>query len=115
MNELEIANRLADLYVSYRQRYIEARNNNGKPVVYVPHRQGKNKPLNDKMLLAHAFHRVAVGVFAGHKASKFITFDIDLHDAEWVRRMVQGLEGVGFHHDDIHFSTSASRRHSLSA
>ena len=115
MNELEIANRLADLYVSYRQRYIEARNNNGKPVVYVPHRHGKNKPLNDAMLLAHTFHRVAVGVFADSKTSKFITFDIDLHDAEWVRRVVQGLEDIGFLHDDIHISTSASRRHPLSA
>ena len=109
MNELEIANRLADLYVSYRKRYIEARNNNGTPAVYVPQLHEKDKPLNDAMLLAHAFHRVAVGVFAGPKSSKFITFDIDLHDTELVRRVVQGLEDVGFQHDDIHISTSCTR------
>lgn len=106
MNEIETANRLADLYVSYRQRYIEARNNHGKPAIYVPRLHGEEKPLNNGMLQSHALQRVAVGVFAGPLSSKFITLNISHHDPETVRKVMQGLEDVGFLHDDIHISTS---------
>lgn len=104
-----LVDRLADLYVSYRGRYIEARNNNGHPSVYIPHKKNEVKPLSNAALIAHMRRRVAVGVYAGTRSSKFVTFDVDLPDPEVVRKVVRGLEDVGFRHEDIHISSSGGK------
>ena len=104
-----LVDRLTDLYVSYRGRYIEARNNNGRPSIYIPHRGHEVKRLDNEALINHMRRRVAVGVFAGTKSSKFITFDIDLPDPEIVRKVMAGIEAVGFRHEDIHVSSSGGK------
>lgn len=106
-NLTSIANRLDTLYVTFRQRFIMARE--GK--IFVPKSRGGEKPLYLKreILNGHLEYRYAVGVYAGPKSSKFVCFDVDLPDKDIVRSLIDKIDEFGFPRDRIYVSTSGGK------
>lgn len=103
----EIIDRISDLYVSYRGRYIVAVDGR----VFIPHDAKTKQPkaLTHKTLLAHMNRRFAIGVFAGSHSSKFICFDVDLDDPAIVHRLIDGIEEFGFPRDRVYVSSSGNK------
>lgn len=105
-----VAQRLADLYVSYRGKYnISIRGKNNEPVVFMPKKDGKPKHLTQRNLEYHLFHYYAVHVFAGRHGSKFICFDIDTADWQFVHDVVNAIEKYGVPREYIYPSYSGNK------
>lgn len=105
----DVLNKLNNLYVTFRERYTEARNVDGRPVIYIPHLNGETKKLNNKVLIGHLNQKYAVGVYAGPRSSKFVCFDVDLPEPECVRMVVRTLVNIGFPKDRIYVSSSGGK------
>ena len=103
----DLVNKIDKLYVSYRRRFIMARN--GK--IYIPkdHSTGENLYLEKKLFVGHLSHRYAIGVFVGEKSSKFICFDLDMPDKDIVRKVVDAIAQFGFPRDRIYVSSSGGK------
>lgn len=103
----DILNKLNDLYVSYRGRYVVAANGQ----IFIPQDKhtGHPRPLISKVLCAHLNQRFAVGVYAGPLSSKFVCFDVDLADEDVVHRLIDGIEEFGFPRDRIYVSSSGGK------
>ena len=109
----ELTNRLERLYVSYYDRYVMAVGGaifipKTKPT---PENGGEAKPrrLDNRALVAHMKRRLAVGVFAGEKSSKFICFDVDLPDPGAVHAIMDALVKVGFPKESLYVSSSGGK------
>lgn len=105
----ELTNRLERLYVSYYDRYVMAVG--GAIFIPMAGRGPDRHPrrLDNKVMVAHMKRRLAIGVFAGEKSSKFICFDVDLPDPECVRTIVRALADVGLPKDRVYVSSSGGK------
>ena len=101
----EVVNKVTSLYVTYRGRYVVAIN--GK--VFIPHKDGFPKKLDNRALINHVNQRYALGVFSAEHGSKFICFDVDLPDKDIVRKVIHGLCEFGFPKDRIYVSYSGGK------
>lgn len=97
----ELIERLSDLYIMYRGKYVLAKP--GGVMVTV-----QNK-LNNNVMFGHVSCSYAVGVFAGPKATKFICFDVDEYDTGKVHKLVDTIESTGIDRDKIYVSSSGSK------
>lgn len=104
--EIDVANALARLYVSYRQKFTMIK---AGGVFFVPKKQGIAIPLSDWHLLSHVRREYAVGIYAGARASKFLCFDVDSSDVLIVRGIVKELAGIGVPTEMQHISTSGGK------
>lgn len=104
--ERDIANKLASLYVTYRQRFniIKAGGS-----IFVPKKDGKPIYLNNAYLWNHVKRKYAIAVFAGARASKFICLDVDTMDEKVTRDIVLALETIGIPRNMLHISTSGGK------
>lgn len=105
-NDRRIADALANLYVSYRQRF-----NIIKPggLIFLPKKQGNPLALRNGHLMNHVRRRYAIAVFAGERSSKFLCFDVDTQDAQLVQNLLRELEKLGIPRDMLHVSTSGGK------
>ena len=105
----ELTNRLERLYVSYYDRYVMAVG--GAIFIPMAGRGPDRHPrrLDNKVMVAHMKRRLAIGVFAGEKSSKFVCFDVDLPEPECVRMVVRTLVNIGFPKDRIYVSSSGGK------
>lgn len=103
-----VVNKLEDLYITYRGRYVMTMAGK-KPFVCVPKKQGEPSPLKNRTICAHVSQSIAICVFAGLTASKFMTFDLDIDDKEVLRRLVDVIESTGIGRDYIAISTSGGK------
>ena len=103
----DVVNTLASLYVSYRGRYVVAKD--GK--YFTPHNfeNGEFKSLDNKALISHLNHQYAVGVFASRYNSKFVCFDVDLPDPHVVHEIIDALCEFGFPKEQIYVSSSGGK------
>ncbi|MBP3647582.1 MAG: hypothetical protein J6K55_14285 [Clostridia bacterium] len=102
-----ILQRLIELYVTYRQKYILCLPN-GR--IITPKKKGEGYcKLSDSVLRNHLEHRYAVGIFAGEVGSKFICFDVDDGNHETVRSIIDELVRLGFQEDMIYTSYSGGK------
>lgn len=105
----ELTNRLERLYVSYYDRYVMAVG--GAIFIPMAGRGPDRHPrrLDNKVMVAHMKRRLAVGVFAGEKSSKFICFDVDLPDPGTVHAIMDALVKVGFPKESLYVSSSGGK------
>ena len=91
---------IMERYCFYRQKYVMA----GKGwIKHVPYRYGS------KQVWEHMNGNISLCVFAGPHKTKFLTFDIDLRDADVVKGVVNTLVDLGIPEDSIYVSESGNK------
>lgn len=100
------ADRLCDLYISYRQRYVLMEADGS---IYIPKDANGDRPLSNKVVCGHLNQKYAVSVYAGKYSSKFMTFDVDDGRQATVKKIVEVLVGLGLPRDRIYVSTSGGK------
>lgn len=94
------ADSLKKHYCFYTRKYVLMKPSYTKTVSHY---------FTDEVLKSHLDGRYAIGVFAGEKATKFISFDIDIGGHSVVKNVVDTLELLGFPRDRIYVSTSGKK------
>lgn len=102
-----IVEKMNDLYVTFRKRYVVSANG----CMYIPLVKGTREPvvLTNKDMICHLNQKYAIAVYAGSKSSKFVCFDVDVHDESIVHRIIDKLEQYGFPRNKIYVSTSGGK------
>ena len=106
-NFYDVVNRLCDLYISYRGRYVMMLPQAGK--IFMPKTSSGPAKLTNRAVCQHVNRQIAIGVFAGAYSSKFICFDVDLPDPAEVRRIIDAMVFYGIPRDLIYVSTSGGK------
>ncbi|EIJ81796.1 hypothetical protein PB1_02615 [Bacillus methanolicus PB1] len=110
-NQEAILEKLKDLYVTVRRRYIK-QNDDGTYTTFINKEDNNVYSLSDNMLLQHIKQKHTYGVFASTH-SKFICFDVDIPDANDAKRTVfaiyEALENFGISSDYVFTSLSGSK------
>ena len=106
-NFYDVVNRLCDLYISYRGRYVMMLPQAGK--IFMPKTSSGPAKLTNRAVCQHVNRQIAIGVFAGAHASKFICFDVDLPDPSEVRWLMDAMVFYGVPRDLIYVSTSGGK------
>ena len=82
-----VADRLCDLYITYRERYVvmqPAPDVEAGYRIYMPKSSTGPVKLSNRVVCRHLNRRLALSVFAGMYSSKFICFDVDLPEQDEV-------------------------------
>ena len=106
-NFYDVVNRLCDLYISYRGRYVMMLPQEGK--IFVPKTSSGPAKLTNRAVCQHVNRQIAISVFAGAYSSKFICFDVDYPDPFEVKKLIEILTGYGVPRDLIYVSTSGGK------
>lgn len=102
-----LVERISELYVSYRKRYVLCLPG-GRLVT--PKRKGElYSVLTNNVLKNHLLQKYAVAIFAGPKTSRFVCFDIDDGKKVTVTGVVNALEESGFPREQIYVSFSGGK------
>ena len=102
----DIADRLADLYVSYRQRFVMMINGS----IFIPKKKDSSPiPLSNSTICKHLNKMLAIGVFAGEYSSKFICFDVDDGNEDTVRKIIACAKDFGVPEDYVYVSSSGGK------
>ena len=107
-----IADRLCDLYITYRQRYVvmqAAPELEAGYRIYMPKSSSGPVKLTNRAVCQHLNRRLAISVFAGAYSSKFICFDVDYPDPFEVKKLIEILTGYGVPRELIYVSTSGGK------
>ena len=91
---------LMDHYCLYRGKYVVMSPEYTKTTMHY---------YKEAVIASHVEGRYAVGVFAGAKATRFITFDVDAGGKAVVRKLIATLVEMGFPKDYIYISTSGRK------
>ncbi len=91
---------LREHYCFFRQKYVVMKDNYTKTTMHY---------FTDKVIQSHLDGYYALGVFAGEKVTRFISFDIDAGGKPVVRRIMSALVEMGFPEDRIYVSTSGKK------
>lgn len=106
----QIVDRLAELYVSYRGRFVIM---SDAAKIFIPQIEsdGKKVPakLTNAMLCSHLNQRLAVSVYAGPYSAKFICFDVDDGNPDTVRKIIDLSEEAGVPRSMIYVSFSGGK------
>lgn len=92
--------KFADLYCGYRQKYV---------IMTPEYTKTVNHEYSDKVIESHVRGSYAVGVFAGPKTTKFISFDVDAGGKAAVRKVISALADNGIPRDKIYASLSGRK------
>lgn len=106
----DLAKRMEELYISFRQRFVMMKNNK----IFIPHAQtdiGEILPckLTSKIMYGHLNEHFSIGVFAGKYSSLFVCFDVDDGDKNTVKAIIRALVCVGFPEENIYVSSSGGK------
>ena len=107
-----IADRLCDLYITYRRRYVvmqAAPELEAGYQIYMPKSSSGPVKLTNRVVCRHLNRKLAISVFAGAYSSKFICFDVDYPDPFEVKKLIEILTGYGVPRDLIYVSTSGGK------
>lgn len=103
---LEVADRLVELYISYRQKYVMMINGS----LFIPKKKDSGTcRLTNSIVCKHLRKRFAIGVFAGAYSSKFICFDVDDGNQDTVRKIISLSEKFGIPKELIYVSSSGGK------
>ena len=106
----KVVNRLADLYITYRGRYVIM---NPDGALFIPKKDidGKAVPakLTNAAVCAHVNRHIAISVYSGPHSAKFICFDVDDGSASTVKKIIDTCEEAGIPRDKIYVSTSGGK------
>ncbi len=102
----DIADKLVDLYITYRQRYVMMING----AIFIPKRKESGPiALSNSTICKHLNKKCAIGVFAGAYSSKFICFDVDDGSQETVRKIIDLSERFGIPRNYVYVSSSGGK------
>lgn len=107
-----VADRLCDLYITYRRRYVvmqAAPELEAGYRIYMPKSSSGPVKLTNRAVCRHLNRQIAISVFAGAYSSKFICFDVDYPDLFEVKKLIEILNGYGVSRDLIYVSTSGGK------
>lgn len=96
---------LSDLYITFRGRFVEMRDGS----VFIPKEFGEPIRLKDSHISSHLAGIYAVGIYAGEKSSKFMTFDVDDGSIQTVKDIMGVLVNLGISEEYIQVSTSGGK------
>lgn len=102
----QCADRLCDLYISYRQRYVLMEPDG---TIYIPKNLNGDRPLTNKVVCGHLNQKYAISVYAGKYSSKFMTFDVDDGSQDTVTKIVDLLSDLGLPRNLLYVSTSGGK------
>lgn len=88
------------LYCGYRQKYVVMKPEYIKTV---------NHYFTDHVIESHLKGYYALGVFAGDKATQFMTFDVDAGGKAAVRKVISALADFGIDRNRIYVSVSGKK------
>ena len=108
-NFFSILTRIQDLYITYRGRYVESSPAGMRIPKVKVNDEWVYKRLDNKTVARHLNEAFAVCVYAGEWSSRFICFDVDLHDEDLIHRLIDAIEAYGFPRDRIYVSTSGGK------
>jgi len=91
---------IKERYCFYRQKYVVMAPQYTKTCMHY---------FKDAVIQSHLDGNYALGVFAGEKATRFISFDVDAGGKAAVRLIVDTLVRLGFPKDRIYVSTSGRK------
>lgn len=97
---MSIEQEIMDRYCFYRKKYVIMTE---KRIRTVHH------SFTDKVITSHLGGYYSLSVFAGEKATRFISIDVDAGGPEAVRKVMAALEELGIPHDKIYVSTSGRK------
>lgn len=95
-----IVDALMEHYCFFRQKYVVMKSDYTKTVAHY---------FKAKVVESHLDGYYALCVFAGEKATKFISFDVDAGGKPAARKVVNTLAALGFPRDKIYVSTSGKK------
>ena len=101
----QVAQRIADLYCLYYKGWVCISDPKYSPVPFHAMHSG----YNITHLMKHVAGNYAVAIYAGEKATKFVTIDIDDGDEETVRKVIDTLADIGLPRDRIYVSLSGKK------
>lgn len=102
----DVADRLVDLYVTYRKRYVMMVNG----AIFVPKRKESGPiALTNSIICKHLHKHFSIGVFAGEYSSKFVCFDVDDGSQDTVRQIVGLIEQFGIPREFVYVSSSGGK------
>lgn len=101
----QVAQRIADLYCLYYKGWVCISNPKYSPVPFHAMHSG----YNITHLMKHVAGNYAVAIYAGEKATKFVTIDIDDGDSVTVRKVIDTLVEIGLPEDCIYVSLSGKK------
>jgi hypothetical protein len=104
LSNYDLMERLKDLYVTYRGRYV--RSGGVRQGYYIPKMGNEYSKLNDAVLLGHMNKEYSVCVFSGEKITKFVCFDVDREPKVNTPLVIRALKKAGV--DDGHIVVSFS-------
>lgn len=87
-------------YCFYRQKYVIMTGDYTKTTMHY---------FTDKVIASHLDGIYALGVFAGEKVTRFISFDVDAGGKPVVRKVIGTLVRLGFPEDRIYVSISGKK------
>lgn len=108
----DVANRLEDLYITFRGRFVMMTKDGG---VFVPRYRDPetgrilDKKITNSVVCGHLNGHYSICVFAGSSSSKFICFDVDDGNPQTVKKIIDILSDIGFPRDRIYVSTSGGK------
>lgn len=101
----EIVDKILELYVSYKGRYVMAVDGN----TFIPKTDDVPRRLDNRAVCGHVNCKYAIGVYAGMQSSKFISFDVDTGRKEDVKSIISILTEAGFPKEKIYVSSSGGK------
>ena len=103
--KFKVCETLMNLYCLYRQKWVRMMD----PAKTVYPTQTVKERLTDGQIMNHLDGEYAVCVFAGEKATKFITVDVDLGEPEVVRKVINTMVDLGIPKELIYVSSSGRK------
>ena len=106
----QVVRSLTDRYLGYRRRWVKSQD---PEKIKHPERESAIRTMKSRIdesnVWLHVEGYYCVCVFAGPKATKFISFDIDMGDPEVVHKVVDTIEELGIPRHKIYVSMSGRK------
>jgi len=99
-HDRQVVDAMREHYCFFRQKYVVMKDSYTKTTMHY---------FTDKVIQSHLDGYYALGVFAGEKVTRFISFDVDAGGKPVVRKIMKTLVELGFPEDKIYVSTSGKK------
>lgn len=102
---IEVADRMCDLYVTYRGRFVIMVDGR----IFIPKYNGAPMKLRNSNICHHLNRSYSISIYAGQYSSKFVCFDVDAGGLSTVQRVVTAIVHFGIPREYIVVSSSGGK------
>lgn len=100
-----VTEKLMELYGFFRQKWVMIYKIGDRPTKFWT----KTEHLEGSMMQSHLEGKFSVGTFAGPRATKFISIDVDYNSPEVVHKIIEAMVDMGVPREKIYVSTSGRK------